>query len=40
MARYEKRGFIKEYNEDGMLLSKVQKSLVEEVLEEDLFGDE
>lgn len=45
MATYEKRGFIKQYNEAGMLVSKVAKQkeeiiLASEEVEEDLFGEE
>lgn len=42
MATYEKRGHIKEYDETGVLLSKVFKNedALEEDQEEDLFGDE
>ncbi len=41
MVTYEKRGHIKEYDESGALLTKVLATEVEqEVVEEDLFGDE
>lgn len=43
MATYEKRGYIKQYDEYGMLISKTQKGteeVLEEALEEDLFGGE
>lgn len=41
MATYEKRGYIKEYDENGKLVSKVLKDQAPETSqEEDLFEDE
>ena len=43
MKTYEKRGFIKIYTEEGVLVSKISVDLIQEEVikeEEDLFEDE
>lgn len=39
MKTYEKRGFIKTYTEEGVLVSKISVDLIEEE-EDDLFEDD